>query len=159
MGMGYGANYADTIDIENVKQLAPRAWAKLEELWQEDQLVGDNALRVFHHLVNEDAYGYEQVETDLMAGTPLSEGDTWEARTEVYKKAWDALAAEFRVVTFQQSGSALELGIGYHNADDEGDRYDEVDGVYFTVGGVWERTPAGKTFESIIERKFYVTFG
>lgn len=162
MGMGYGANYADVIEAEHVMKLAPKGWAAINALWEEDQLEKDAALIVLHHLVHDDQYGIEQLENYYKPGTPLGDDETWEERAAAYKKAWDELHEEFMHATAsggRDGSSFLDLGIGYHNADDEGDRYDEVDGVYFTVGGVYKLTRAGERFKDIIERKFYVTFG
>ena len=47
----------------------------------------------------------------------------------------------------------------FHNADNDGDRYDDVSGGFFHVDGVYRLTPAGKKFAGKIERKFFVTFG
>ena len=55
---------------------------------------------------------------------------------------------------------------GFHDAGDEGDCYDEVDGLYFNVShrALYEPTKAYKDMmakfgEDIVERKFYVNFG
>lgn len=55
--------------------------------------------------------------------------------------------------------TGLELYVGYHDSHDEGDRYDEVDGVYFHVGGMYELTKAGKKMSKYVQRKFFVCFG
>lgn len=158
MGMGFGANYADVMDAQEVAKLTPRSWEALVALWEGDKLRGDNAFTVLCFLIEPDMYGYEQAEDYIQDGSPLQGEDTYEARVREYQATWESLCAEFRVNTFQRGGSALELGMAYHS-EDEGDRYDEVTGAFFTVSGVWERTPSGKAFESIIERKFYVSLG
>ena len=53
----------------------------------------------------------------------------------------------------------LILGINYHDKEGDGDQYDEVDGVFFTVDGVYGLTPAGKKFNESIDRRYYTQFG
>ena len=54
--------------------------------------------------------------------------------------------------------TGLGLGVAYHGEDD-GDCYDEVNGIYWYCDGVYEKTPAGKKMDKHIERKFFVCFG
>jgi len=68
------------------------------------------------------------------------------------RKAYTALTKAFNKKT------GLELGVGYHSVED-GDRYDEINGAYWSVDGVWVRTPAGKKHRAQITRQFFVTFG
>lgn len=172
MGMGFSASYADVIDAQAVASLAPQSWAALTSLWGGDKLEQQDGIAVLCFLVNPDLYGYEVAKSLILASavdsaqqddtaveeTPLLSEDAYEARIDEYEKVWEALCAEFRANTLQQGGSELELGMGYHSEDD-GDRYDDVVGAFFTVDGVWGRTPAGQAFEELIERKFYVTLG
>ena len=67
--------------------------------------------------------------------------------------AWGKLVGNFEYKT----GLALETG--YHSRDDDGDRYDEIDGGYFLVDGMYELTEAGKKIGDKVKRKFFVTFG
>ena len=69
------------------------------------------------------------------------------------RKAYIALTKAFNKKT------GLNLGIGYHCIEDNGDRYDDVNGAYWCVGGVWTRTPAGKKYRAQITRSFFVTYG
>ena len=71
----------------------------------------------------------------------------------LFKVAYD----RFQVACLKATG--LTPHIGYHSSDDEGDRYDEVDEVYWHMDGVWDRTKAGKKYKDVVERKFFVTFG
>lgn len=68
-------------------------------------------------------------------------------------KAYEALCEAFKKKT------GLELGFAFHSADDEGDRYDDVNGVYFYVNGMYELTKAGKKMNKFVERKTFVQFG
>ena len=72
---------------------------------------------------------------------------------EIITGTYEALQKDFKTKT------GLELNIGYHDADNDGDRYDEVGDVYWTVDGMWQYTPAGKKMKDIVERKTWVQFG
>ena len=69
------------------------------------------------------------------------------------KEAYEELQQAFYVAT------GLKVYAHYHNHEDEGDRYDEVNGLYFHVEGVYQLSPAGERNKDKIERKFFVTFG
>jgi len=53
----------------------------------------------------------------------------------------------------------LKLFLNYHDLEEEGDRYDDVDGLFWEVVGMWQLSPAGKKYKRLISRKSYVTFG
>ena len=53
----------------------------------------------------------------------------------------------------------LMLDFQEHNASEDGDRYDEVDGAFWCVDGVFQRTPAGEKYRQQITRVHYVTYG
>jgi len=87
---------------------------------------------------------------------------------------WDAFATDAQYDQFEieeieeafvkltkafKKATGLELGIGFHDMDDEGDRYDDVNGMYWWVDGVWVLSKAGKEHEKHIDRKLFVTFG
>jgi len=58
--------------------------------------------------------------------------------------------------------TGLWIGLGHHDSQSEGDRYDEVDGYFWAVDDVYEKTQAAKDFEALghkIQRKFFVHFG
>ena len=55
--------------------------------------------------------------------------------------------------------TGLGLGIAHHQSDECGDRYDEVDGTYFYVNGMYELSEGGKKLENLVQRKTFVQFG
>lgn len=55
--------------------------------------------------------------------------------------------------------TGLDLGLSFHSASDEGDRYDDVDGAYWCVEGMYALTPAGEKMKKFVERKHFVQFG
>jgi hypothetical protein len=58
--------------------------------------------------------------------------------------------------------TGLELWLNYYDPD-SGDRYDELpdggSGFYFSVDGVWQRTPAGEKFKEYIQTGTWTVFG
>jgi hypothetical protein len=74
---------------------------------------------------------------------------------EPLKSRWSALQKEF----YEKTG--LKLYVGYHDCNEEGDRYDEVDGLFFFATGIVAMTEAGtKAVESgLVEKKWWVSFG
>jgi hypothetical protein len=130
MGMGYGAAYADVVEEKFIEKTCPK------ELMTFLNAVEDN-----------DNVVLENVAKDLQ----FNEDNGYV--TPKIKKAYKALVAAFNKKT------GLSLGIGFHDSDENGDRYDEINGVYWSVGGVWQLTPAGKKHESHITRSFFVNFG
>lgn len=144
MSMGYCANYADVIKTETLATI-----------------VGDKAL------VDDFVQKYDKYEPDndgmdyLDLNDTLNDGkigkDDSEALAALYK-AWKALYTAFKKAT------GLDLFVDYHSREDEGDRYDEVDGMFISVCGLYQPTAKYKKLKAkfgddVVERKFYVSFG
>ena len=92
------------------------------------------------------------------ASTP-ADLDAYEAKgVQEVAQALEALKAAFARAT-AVGDSHLELSIGYHDAAQDGDRYDEVNGVFWAVDGLYQLSPAGRKFGTKVRRKFFVTFG
>lgn len=68
-------------------------------------------------------------------------------------KAYEALCDAFKKKT------GLELGLAFHNQHDDGDRYDEISGLFWYVNGMYELTKAGKKMKKFVERKTFVQYG
>ena len=144
MSMGYSANYADVIKTETLATI-----------------VGDKAL------VDDFVQKYEKYEPDndgmdyLDLNDTLNDGkvgkDDSEELVDLYN-AWVRLAGSFKKET------GLELFVDYHSREDEGDRYDDVDGMFISVCGLYQPTEKYKKLKTkfgddVVERKFYVSFG
>ena len=71
----------------------------------------------------------------------------------VPEQAYAKLIAAFHDKT------GLSVTLGFHDQDEEGDRYDQVNGAFWDVENVYQLTEAGKKNEKYINRKFYVSFG
>lgn len=67
-------------------------------------------------------------------------------------KAYENLCEAFEKKT------GLSLSLGHHDPEG-GDRYDDVQGIYWSVGGVWGLTEAGKNMKGKVARKFFVVLG
>ena len=129
MGMGYGANYADVVSEDWVKEVAPVEFENFKNALEK----ADVGIEVF---ARDNQYG---------GSDEVDWGDEVD-------QTYDALATKFDEVT------GLELEIYYHDPDD-GSRYDGVSGVFWMVGGVYQLTEAGEKHKDRITRAFYVTFG
>ena len=98
---------------------------------------------------------------NLIAEHKMNWQDLYDMEMDDFEKDGDAVFKD----TYENFQTACEKAtgicphVGYHSSDDDGDRYDDIDGHYWHVEGVWGRTPAGKKYEADIERKFFVTFG
>jgi hypothetical protein len=130
MGIGYSANYADVVSEDWVKEVAPKEFDNFK-----------NAL--------------EKVEVDIEVfarDNQYGGSDEVDWGDEV-DQTYDALVTKFKEST------GLDLEIYYHDSENEGDRYDDVNGVFWMVSGVYQLTEAGEKHKDRITRAFYVTFG
>lgn len=58
-----------------------------------------------------------------------------------------------------KEATGLTLFIGYHSSDDNGDIYDDVDGLYWALGNVYRLTEEAEKVEDLFEDAFFVTYG
>lgn len=150
MSMGYGANFAETVSIENLAKV-----------------VGDNGLvdsfaEKFnkYHFTKGEIENYYDLAQTLSGENPSSGIDTDRKAFKSLQSLWDKIAEKFKAET------GIDLYIGYHDAGNEGDCYDDVDGLYFNVShrALYQPTKAYKAMmknfgEDIVEREFFVSFG
>jgi len=130
MGMGYAGSYADVIEESELIKLGN--CGKL--------------LKKLRSFVSDDV---DNILIALAQGQDLNDSVL---EKKVYK-ASENLMREFKKVT------GLDLSFGYHDSSNEGDRYDDVDGFFWAVEGMYQLTKAGKKYQSILDRKFFVMFG
>jgi hypothetical protein len=129
MGMGYGANFTDMIEAEELKKIAPQEWKALE-----GSVKGQEEDLEFY--LSEFACGNEE-DCPVVVGLALEK-----FKDAVYKK------------------TGMEVDVGYHNSEDQGDRYDEVEGVFWAVDNAYIPNPQiARGFQQKIERRFFVTYG
>jgi len=129
MSNGYSAAYDDVIDAKNIEKFCKKEWDKFQDVFKNNILL------------NLDDYASQS-----------SQGEMEEDYNEVDKK-FIALAKQF----YKKTG--LELSIRYHDADNEGDCYDGVNGAFFGVDGMYQFTPAGKRMQKYVRRETYVIYG
>lgn len=152
MSMGYGANHVQTIEDTLVRKIVPDAMKKLDEALRvcvEALTVGDIEL-----LARETWWSWAPGEScDELVTEDGELTPEWE---EVHV-AYQSVVKGFEAVT------GLELVLGFHDSNNEGSAYDDVNGAFWCLGGVFEYTPAAKKFlekhPNGIQGSLYVTFG
>lgn len=149
MGMGYCANYADVVADKTVQKIVGKKL--LDDFMKKYEALDCTDLSELDII---DTLNYAAV----MAPDKKFNDDTPEL--VALRKAWLAVHDKFKEQT------DVDLLVEYHSQDDEGDRYDEVDGLYFCISQVdlYQPTPAyqkmmDKFGKNVVERKFYVSFG
>ena len=146
MSTGYGANYAETISKENLIKVV------------KDKRLVNNFIKKFTN------YRFAECETadyDELAMTVSGEDiRDIDQDSKRFKELRDKIAKKFKDET------DIDLYINYHDANDDGDCYDDVDGLFFNFchRDLYKPTKAYKAMmakfgEDIVERKFYVIFG
>lgn len=130
MSMGYASGYADTVDENTVKEFCPAEFKAFMETVEQSSQSLDEVARL----------------------TNFSPIDEDEIDKDVYQ-------AYIRLQEAFERNTGLTLDLSFHDADEEGDRYDDVNGPFWAVDGVYQITPAGKKMMSFINRVNFVTFG
>jgi len=134
MGMGYSANEIYTVKEEFVKEICPKEFDTfMLELENDNVELDDFAI----HDALETIISREANDNETMSHTV----------------AYVELCSAFKEKT------GLSLEVMYHNQEEVGDRYDDVSGIIWVVGDVYQYTPAGEKYKKQIERKGFVTFG
>lgn len=134
MGMGYMACAVDIVKPEFVRAMVGERYGTLLSRIEDAGLDLDE----FANNVYNDLYANEDIEKTV----PIIEA----------LRIYNEICEEFHKAT------GLPLNLGYHNTL-EGSRYDDVDGYFWEVGGVWQITPTAAEYEQYIQRATYVVFG
>ena len=149
MSMGYGANFAETISKENLIKVV------------KDKRLVNNFIEKFtnYRFAECETADYDELAMTV-SGVDIRDIDPESKRFKELKALWDKIAKKFKDET------GIDLYINYHDVNDDGDCYDDVDGLFFNFyhRDLYEPTKAYKDMmakfgEDIVERKFYVTFG
>ena len=138
MGMGYASCFDWTVDEDKVKQMC-----------EEEYRIVDELLKKYGESWRGLAY-------TIRFGDQFHDLEDEESEDIFF--SFDQLVKRFKEKT------DLTLVLSYHNQDDDGQRYDEVDGHFFTVlfQEVFELTPVAKKAKEKgidIRLKTYVTYG
>jgi hypothetical protein len=139
MSSGYGAAFAEVISSKLIRRICPIEY------------------NAFLRAISDAGTSLEEVAQHLATDSELelNFGDDGYAKRkqEAIHKTWRKLQRVFKRVS-----EGLVLEIGYHDSEEGSPGYDEVNGAYFCVGGVYRLTPAGKRFRRSIRRKFFVNY-
>ena len=135
MGMGNYAEHADTVEDKFVRETCPEEYKVLLEVLEENDYDIDRLAYCATH--------GGDVESELSV-------DLDDEPCAIINNAYDKLCMVFEEKT------GLTLTIRYKDCEDKGD---EVDGLFWAVDGVYEKTAAGKKYDDKIERKFWTNFG
>ena len=139
MASGMRPYWADVVQVELLGRLCPGEYKRFTDALLEVDISEWELHQAWH-----------SGEKSL----PDPEGkDDPEKHTDNPYRALRALIKTFRFKT-----GSLELDICFHDPNN-GDRYDQVSGLFFTVDGVYQYTPAGEKFKRFIERKGWVEYG
>lgn len=116
-----------------------------------------SALRADSHYVGYTDENPELSESDeFILGEAVREHLMWEGGPQRLDppthKAWKRLLSAFKKAT------GLKLYVGYYN-DDDGGPYDDMDAVYWHVGGMYQLTEAGKKMKRFVTRKNFSQWG
>lgn len=151
MSMDYYANAADVVDCSFVEQICPEEYKafvsfleeKGIELWlfASDETYGNNGI-------------IEEMEREEMSGGGKENSDDIKDKVcliadkihSLYEKLCEAFSSK----------TDLLLSLQYHDAESRGD---EVDGAFWRVEGVWQRTSAAEQYKDKISQVSWVTFG
>ncbi len=148
MAMGYGANYADVIEPETLGGVVG-----------DKKLVNGFVKKFNNYKFKEwEISDYRELATTVSGENINFEIDAEDKAFKSLEDDWKKISSKFKEVT------GLELSIDYHSIDDNGDRYDNVDGLYFQVYGLYQPTKKFREFkkkfgDEAITRAFFVTFG
>ena len=139
MSMDSAAGYADTVNESFVALVAEKELAELMKWFEFDvKDIGEKPELDFDDFARDAMYG------------ELSYGDD---RDETVVKAYHKLQKAFKKAT------GLSLNLNYHDGENCGSSYDDVDGIYWSVDGVYVLSPAGKKYNKYINRSFFTMFG
>lgn len=138
MGMGYGACFADTIQDKFLQKTCPTEYKAFLKALKENNFEYDE---------------YSQIRVECNGIDEDSEDQT-EAGLQKVDDACDALIKAFHA-KFPDAG----LSLGHHDADESGDRYDDVNGHYWEIEKAYQLSPVGRMLKEHLSRDFFVTFG
>jgi len=137
MGMGNYPCFAEVIEEDFVKEQCPELLDKLKILLDKLDISFDQFATYFDESQGNDM---------------LADGISLEDQKTLHE-AYHDLQDEFE----QKTG--LILLVIYTCDEDEADRGCEVTGGCWSVGGVYQLSPAGEKYKDKIERKFWTVFG
>ena len=142
MGTGYSGAYADTIEWDELEKICPTQCKKLSSLLKKHNVMMDSLLAT----ICEMEYDEDRI-NDFVSYHNITDG------------VGEDMLLAVRELQIEFSKTGLVIHCGYHDSQDDGDRYDDLDGGFFRVEGMYQLTKAGEKFEEVITRCFYVQYG
>ena len=122
MGSGYSGCFDYVMSKDNVKKVCPDEMQMIEDLLDRVKLNWDDLARAYQY---DDSIHplYDEFEDSV---AEHYEQEIFDTLHEVFKKFHDSCG--------------LSIELQYHDSE-HGDRYDDVDGAYFSVSGAYQLTP------------------
>lgn len=150
MSSGTIPMYADVISQKKLMSLVPAEFDAFERALLADSVISEE-------LIEE---GYEDAEPAMLPAAALEIAVKtylmWEGGPKNLDRktqtAWRRLRSAFKKAT------GLVLYVGYYD-EDSGGRYDEMDSVYWHVGGMYQLTEAGKKMKRFVTRQHFSQWG
>jgi len=130
MGMGCIANFVDVLEDNLIKKICPKEYKE----FMSEKLKHDISPAEFE---------------DLSLCNKVKKSDPLYNLCQAYINLCDSFKKK----------TGLRIELCYHDSDSMGDRYDEVNGEFWAVDGVYQLTPAGRKYKKYIQRKTFVIFG
>ena len=129
MSMGCAAASADVVKEDAIKKFCPKEFKAFQDVIDNTSCTMEDVAR---------AGQFDSIESDC---------------TKEIADAYGNLCEAFEKKT------GLKLFINYHDSDNEGDRYDDVSGLFWSVENMYQLSPAGKKMKKYVEHKTFVQFG
>lgn len=148
MSMGNSACFAEVIEPKNIRRI----------LGKEDGRKLTSFIRLFNKW--EEAEGASCLIEFLNDGDDNAVSDPDGKDLVKLRSLWTEITGKVKDKT------GLDLDVGFHDSDSEGDSYDEVDGLYFEFSHaqLYQPTPKFKALkklygDDVVNRCFYTVFG
>ena len=138
MSSDYYASDAITISVENMVKILPEQMKCFLEVLEKHNTSIDEWAQCF---VNDD---YDSISK--------------EATSEIYP-IYKTIEVAFDKITSAVDGKGMSCLMCYHNKDDNGSRYDDVNGAFFWIFDTWEWTPAANLFKEYLDKSNWVEYG
>lgn len=143
MSMGYAASFADSIEETELKKIIGNDGN------------GNDLIEQLHAQID-DIFECEYEAIDYLQDNPPC-GDYDEDKAKQFYELYKTITEKFKEET------GLELELNYHDSENEGSRYDDVDGIYWEVYGCYIPSPEllklrEKMGDDVVSRKFFTTF-
>lgn len=157
MSMGYGAGFSLTVKEEVLVKLVPEQLKTFLNQMEEADFSPTDFLTAIEEIKRNEVTWEDALDTiiDEMESEDVNEN---------IKVAENALKAWLDLQSSFEKATGFPLYLGYHNSEDDGSEYDDVEGLYFSLNfnDVYEETESMKKAKEKgmdYDMSFFVTFG